>query len=454
MLLPAENMRQHPWATLLLISLNLFVWFFSNHLVQQQQKQLETIQQQMSQIEVRYILQHPEFLDIPDYETKYRKILDGELIPKESKDYSVWQHLYLSLETLTHHNFFTQWGFVPVERNFLKIFTSLFLHVGLLHLFFNMLFLWIAGSRIEQIRGRKTLLAMYLLSGYCANLAHLIVYPDSTIPVIGASGAVAGIMGLFLVQPFKYRTPFIKKVRIPAYVYLLLWLLSQLAFAVFSSQRQAAHWVHFSGFIFGVFLGLLQEKKDGHKKRLESSMDRRPDFSPGEMELFWQRSSDDRLEEIRPHIPKLRQYLKKHPTDVRAAIFLTRACSLQGALTDAADACNLALTSLLETKRIGDILILYKELRDQSLFQLLPDSTLYRLAIFMEIEGYYYLEAAKLHMLYIQHFPKGDLRAKSICQLCKISKQHLNNTAIYQKTLALLNRDYPNDYPGLGSMDL
>lgn len=165
------------------------------------------------------------------------------------------------------------YGLVPVDfwhsaglGRWVPLFTSMFLHGGWWHLISNMLALYIFGDNIEDRAGSVLYTFFYLLSGLAAGGAHLIAYRGSPIPTVGASGAIAGVLGAYLLLfpharvltlvPIFY---FLRMVEIPALVYLGFWFVSQLfngiaalsAADVFQSGG-VAWWAHIGGFVFGL----------------------------------------------------------------------------------------------------------------------------------------------------------------------------------------------------------
>jgi membrane associated rhomboid family serine protease len=148
----------------------------------------------------------------------------------------------------------------PDKSPFLAVLTSMFLHGGLLHLGGNMLFLWVFGNNIEDRLGRIRYLVFYLAAGIVATLAHVALQPSSTIPVVGASGAIAGIMGAYLIwhPNVRIRTIFmfffIFPFKIRAKWLLGFWFLSQF----FVNPNEGVAWgAHVGGFLFGALVGLL-----------------------------------------------------------------------------------------------------------------------------------------------------------------------------------------------------
>lgn len=150
--------------------------------------------------------------------------------------------------------------------------TSMFLHGGFFHLGGNMVFLWVFGNNIEDATGHLRFLLFYLLSGVAAAGAHVWLHPDSRIPMIGASGAVSGVLGgYFLLYPrarimtlvlFGF---FIQMVMLPAAVFLGFWFLLQ-AFSAWASAAGrsggVAWFAHLGGFLFGMPLVLAMKKRN------------------------------------------------------------------------------------------------------------------------------------------------------------------------------------------------
>lgn len=145
----------------------------------------------------------------------------------------------------------------------LTLLTYMFLHGGWMHLLFNMAFLWVFADNIEDAFGHVGFLIFYLLCGVLAALSHAVMAPESPIPVIGASGAVSGVLGAYLLLYPRARLWVIFylpiPVRIPAVIVLGLWFALQLL-SVFSPNTEGplvAWWAHIGGFVSGMALTLL-----------------------------------------------------------------------------------------------------------------------------------------------------------------------------------------------------
>jgi len=174
-----------------------------------------------------------------------------------------------------------QYGTVPsvitnglVDHNYgviTSIFSSMFLHAGIIHIGGNMLFLWIFGDNIEYKFGRGKYLVLYLFWGLVAGFVHTMSDPSSQIPAIGASGAISGVLGayLFLFPNAKVMgillIGFFMRIRISAKWYLLFWFLYQNVFPVLVNSHGSgvAFFAHIGGFLIGLLSGFIYKKTHG-----------------------------------------------------------------------------------------------------------------------------------------------------------------------------------------------
>jgi len=149
----------------------------------------------------------------------------------------------------------------------LALVTSMFLHGGFMHLAGNMLFLWVLGDNIEDALGHKRFIAFYLIAGIAAALAHAATEPSSTVPMIGASGAISGVIGAYLVLHPKARIKTLVSyfiVWLPAYVVLGLWIGFQFLSATMATGGAGggvAWWAHIGGFVAGAALIIPMRRK-------------------------------------------------------------------------------------------------------------------------------------------------------------------------------------------------
>jgi membrane associated rhomboid family serine protease len=171
-----------------------------------------------------------------------------------------------SLDPYTLNAFISQFGLVPVQFHFSAILTSMFIHGGWLHVLGNMWFLWIFGNNIEDILGHEKFLIFYLLCGIAAAVTQTFFNVDSRVPMVGASGAIAGVMGAYMVKFPHSRIKtlvfmlFIFFIDVPAWFMLIYWFAVQFFSGVGSIAESTANsggtafFAHVGGFIAGIIL--------------------------------------------------------------------------------------------------------------------------------------------------------------------------------------------------------
>ena len=161
-----------------------------------------------------------------------------------------------------------RYGLIPNEATAERAFTHMFVHGDVFHLVFNMLFLYLSGPLIEDVWGRPFFLLFYLAAGLVSAWLFVLQYPDLAIPLIGASGAVAGVLGAMLVRHPQTRIRMlwlwgfvVRRFSTPAWVVLPVWVGGELLWAYVmdyvapgSGGGGVAHWVHVFGFVFGVLV--------------------------------------------------------------------------------------------------------------------------------------------------------------------------------------------------------
>jgi membrane associated rhomboid family serine protease len=190
-----------------------------------------------------------------------------------------------SLDPYTRNAFISAYGLVPDHFAVTNIFTSMFLHAGWLHVLGNMWFLWIFGDNIEDILGHGKFLLFYLMCGVAAALTQVLFDPTSRVPMVGASGAIAGVMGAYMVKfprarivTFVFIFFFITTFDVPAWAMLIYWFVLQLfggfdsiAASQYSHGGGTAFLAHVGGFIAGMVLILLLGTRQPYSRRRDLS---------------------------------------------------------------------------------------------------------------------------------------------------------------------------------------
>jgi len=186
-----------------------------------------------------------------------------------------------SLDEYSRNYLIEMYGLVPDRLYLRSILTSMFLHGSWMHVLGNMWFLWIFGDNVEDTLGHAKYLLFYLLCGIAAAIAHIVFNPGSALPTVGASGAIAGVMGAYIVRfphsrilTLVFIVFFVTTFEVPAVVMLAYWFLIQLFSGIGSIARThlsegggVAWFAHVGGFVAGVILIKVMGTRERHSRR-------------------------------------------------------------------------------------------------------------------------------------------------------------------------------------------
>lgn len=178
-----------------------------------------------------------------------------------------------------------RWGWIPARASAWTLFTHMFMHAGVLHLLGNLLILYLAGPFVEDVWGRGVYAGFYVAAGLTAAVVFSVTHPDLNLPLVGASGAIAGVMGAFLVRYRKTHIHFFYIVGFmmsgtfsaPAWVMLPMWFVEQLFMASLGSSSMTAggvaYWAHVGGFVFGVGAALTMKHFEVEERFIRPKLD-------------------------------------------------------------------------------------------------------------------------------------------------------------------------------------
>lgn len=193
-------------------------------------------------------------------------LVDTTLIPEihnQESDFALIPAEFLKDARIPGAGGFWLNGSLPVPEQF-TIISYMFLHGGLLHLIGNMLFLWVFGDNVEDAMGHWRFLMFYLMCGIFAGLTHAVVQPGSTVPLVGASGAVAGVVAAYLMLHPKVKIWVLILFRIPLRVNaawaLSFWIALQFFNVITAGKDNVAWWAHIGGIIAGAVLILFMRR--------------------------------------------------------------------------------------------------------------------------------------------------------------------------------------------------
>ncbi len=312
MLIPIrhENMQARRWpvVTLALIAINTIVFIFTLTTMSNETPQLVEVKNHI----IILAALHPElklnsdaqrFIDgfkqsreaeWKQIQNPYRDIINAydariKMMEDTSKLQDEMDTLGAQLTALSKASVTEQYAFVPAHPTAISYLTANFMHGGWLHLIGNMWFLWLAGFVLEDVWGRWLYSVFYLIAGAAALQFHAWTNPGSIIPTLGASGAVAALMGAFLVRFPKMKIEMawlfmfrLYRFKAAAYWLLPFWLLMEVFYGtLWGSYSGVAHWAHVGGFVFGALAGLaIQHSGLEHKanKAIEEKLEWKTDW--------------------------------------------------------------------------------------------------------------------------------------------------------------------------------
>ncbi len=440
----SQKVQRLPWVTFGMIALNIVVFLFTHFGNPGESEQNEALYKLQE-----YYWSHP-YLTIPE-ETKQffsSKDLEQLALLKEGTDLTQIPPEVRAVEQaeldaivkkvlkLVNEDPFQQYGYVPGKSSIVSLITCMFVHAGWFHLIGNMLFLYLAGCSMEDLWGRPLYIGFYLASGIAATLVHVFKFPDSVSPLIGASGAIAGLMGAFLFRLYKtkirffylliiFLTPKWGTFNAPAYIMLPLWLLLQIFYASITDESAGvAFWAHIGGFLFGFLfayamkMGKVEEKFIAPSIEKKVSLAQNPDFLRA-MELSENKDYPNAL-------ILLETVVRKEPNHVDAYMEMRRIAEIKrdSHLTTKYSA---AVFELLYRNRDWDLLQdLYSQYQVDHMNELLPVKTLFSLASFFE-ETQDFTAAEKHYLDLIQNYPEDALAMKGSSKLSRLYFDKLQN---------------------------
>jgi len=264
--------------------------------------------------------------DVADGFDAQMRLQDDEAQLQSQLDSLTEQYLQLKSNSLTE-----RYAFIPAHPKPISYLTANFLHGGWMHLIGNMWFLWLAGFVLEDVWGRPLYTVFYLVSGAAALQLHAWTNSGSMVPTLGASGAVAALMGAFLVRYPKMKIEMLwlfgffrsYRFKAPAYALLPLWLLMEVFYGtLFGTSSGVAHWAHVGGFVFGA-LAALGVQRSGLEQKANQGIEEELTLN-SDAEI---REASDLIDQkqFEPAISALSGYLQAHPKSVDAHMLLVHA---------------------------------------------------------------------------------------------------------------------------------
>jgi membrane associated rhomboid family serine protease len=292
--LDKNEVRRLPWVTFGIIIINIVVFLLTGMGGTSSEKETAEAWDRV----VTFWQQHPyleppkEFLDQQpseaardEFKARVEFMRQANKPPEDAsvleQEGQTLQRLVDEARATVGEHPFQKWGLKPSDVKLSAFLTCMFIHAGWLHLLGNMLFLYLSGPFVEDAMGRPLYLTFYLSAGIAAGFAQILAFPHSSVPLGGASGAIAGVMGAFLVRYARTKIQFFYFMYIlrgtfeaPAWLMLPLWLAQQLFFASMNMEGGTAYWAHIGGFAYGVGVAALLRQLKVEQKYISPAIEK------------------------------------------------------------------------------------------------------------------------------------------------------------------------------------
>ncbi len=290
----SSTVRRLPWVTFIIMAGCLVAHLMISGTMSKQAKELGNTAQEIREYygQHPYLKLDPEIKKLSFRDNQPESLVEMFGYQREEPDRYTLEEEQAELDGMTEKFMliyqtipYRKYGFIPAERTALGMVVYMFIHSGWFHLLVNLFFLYLSGPFIEDVWGRSIYAVFYLLMGVISAQMFATHYPATTIPLVGAYGAISGVMGAFLVRYFKTKIkffyiffPFARGTfKAPAWLMLPLWLFLGLVNAKLMDAinpgggGSVAHWAHIWGFVFGFFFAVGMkyfqiEEKYIHKK--------------------------------------------------------------------------------------------------------------------------------------------------------------------------------------------
>ncbi len=365
------GVRRLPIITFALIGINILVFMITYPIASAESRRISQVNAKMIKIEIRYYSRNMSNLNasrsgsqmqIVQAMKEIREKIHSGKIKLDPEDEEVYKNLAKKLENLKKNYIFIKFGFTPAKFSFLGLIFSMFLHGGFFHILGNMWFLWFVGCNVEDDWGRPAFLGFYLLSGIVANLIFKVGFPHLNVPLIGASGAIAGVMGAFTFKHFMSKVvlgymfiifirPIFGTFKVFAGVILGLWFLEQIFYARYFGGSGVAYLAHIGGFLFGLVLGAIMKYTGIEEKYIAPKIDKEIDFVDSKFRKGIELRAQGKTDEA---IYALTEHLKEHPSDFVAYKELVEIYQSKGDTVKLKESLRKAFSIL---KKTGDALV-------------------------------------------------------------------------------------------------
>ena len=453
-----KKLQRLPLVTIGIMGVCLLFLIITTPIIMSQKRAITKLWREKWDIEQKYIPDHGGLTVVSsreNYEEFVEKIRAGEVIDIESKDYITWERLNSEYKEKSSSTIYHLLGFIPAKYYRVHTFvTTIFVHGGIGHFFGNMWFLWLLGCNIEDVWGRRNFLLFFLGAGLVASCIHGLVNFGSGIPAIGASGAISGVMGAFIIRNYKTKIryfyfmmlffrPIWGTFFLPAWVALGLYFLFDLlyGFLSFGHATGTAYWAHIGGFLAGVATATAFKAKGIEEKYITPKLEEEIEavkISPLMELAFKEREKGD----FEKASLLLQQLISQQPENVDAYRELVNIYVALGNHADAAKAFAKIVQISLKKGEEKAALATYKEMKLAEMTSALEPAEIFALA------GALYKknrinEPLEIYQQLIKQFPNSPITPKAVLK-CGTIFRSLGRDEMAMSAFQYLLSRYPD----------
>lgn len=453
-----KSVSRYPHVTVSLIVINTVIFFFTMPIVLSQSKVINELNEEKLQLEAMYINEYlnrtgGNYFSLMSKEGygKFEKAFeDGEIIEKDSEDYKKWTEFKNEIEKKIGNMVYYKLGYIPSNFRLYPLLTSIFIHGGILHLLGNMWFLWLVGCNMEDVWGRQYFLIFYLTSGAVAALMHGAVHPHAEIPCIGASGAIAGTMGAFMIRNYKTNIRifywvfwiFMGISRIPAYVVLGAWFLLQLLYGLIliGYACGVAYWAHIGGFLFGAGIAVLLKTKKIEERYIAPKLEEKIEavkLNPKLTLAFEARDKGDKENAVR----LLKEVTKEEPNNIDAYTELANIYLSLDRREEAGDSYDKIVQILSKRREKDTLLSTYEKFKNSKLNDRLNARSLFAIARLLS-EREKFEESLVAYKNMINKYPESELVPMAVYR-CGLIFKKMDKVELARSSFAYVLNKYP-----------
>lgn len=384
----SDTVRRFPWISIIVIGLCIVIHIFIARDVKNIENELNNGYFEL----IKYYLMHPYLELDPEltkvfsidkrrmeealtvYKNVYPSPEDEDVLEEEQETLDLMARRLINA---AHKLPYRKWGFVPSDKTLRGLISHMFIHGGWIHLLGNLLLLYLTGPFIEDVWGRPVFISFYLLMGAISAMMFAIHHPLFAGPLIGASGAISGLMGAFLVRYWRTRIKFVfiifpligRSFKAPAWVMLPLWFILELYSARIMATINpggggVAHWAHIWGFIFGVACALGMKHFRVEEKYINPKIEQKTTFVDESYQTYVEANSLIEQGSKDEAFAMLLEGAKKDPShsDIVPALW---ALSLEsGKTAEVSKYLSILIENEIKLNRLDSALYFYRQLKD------------------------------------------------------------------------------------------